>query len=419
MKIRKKEKPQQQQAQAEAAVNGEEGKADAEPEWEEDKVSEDGAIWPIQGGQIVDWQCFYALMTHVYNTVNPAFHTPVLLISEPVWTLKDNERGDADSSSKSSSAPAFTIMDSAMASFYAYGIPTATVVDVGHQKADITCIAEFMLHNVGRGLAVPNCGGEAMTGRLVELLSGRQGFTRDVCEQLKKSAICEVLPSDVEMPGEQPVMAGAANPAAAASTGQDSAGPGQRKQSIAEMPRGPGPDTEVGEEKKLEDEEGVLDIASIVTGGNMSGYLAQKEQEKQDKATAKQQKKASDAQQNVPKQVRLPNAKRNRSTFVYEDFVLHDAMKKAGMSTQGMADMQSALDDGPNKRQKTPEPQSAVSDKPADAGLDSGVTDTGPSGGIRREIEVGTERFQAATGGVLEKPCGCHTPHSSILRRRW
>lgn len=400
VKIRRKENAAPAPAQGEQPTNGEAKKEDEEElEWEEDRVSEDGAVWPIQGGRIVDWQCFYALMTHVYNTVNPPFHTPVLLISQPVWSHKDNERVTQFFFEKFKS-PAFTIMDSAMASFYAYGIPTATIVDVGHQKADVTCITDYMLHNVGRGLAVPNCGGEAMTERLVELLSGRKGFNRDVCEQLKKSSICEVLPSDVEMPGEQFAAEGAANPAAAASTGQD--GTGQRKQSIADMPRGPGPGTEVGEEKKLEDEEGVLDIASIVTGGNMSEYLAQKEKEKQDKATAKQQKKGSDAQQNAPKQVRLPNAKRTRNAFVYEDFALHDAMKKAGMSTQGMADMQSALDDGPNKRQKTPEPQSAVSDKPVDAGLDGGITDTGPSGGIRREIEVGPERFQAASGGVLE-----------------
>ena len=45
-------------------------------------------------------------------------------------------------------------------------------------------------------------------------------------------------------------------------------------------------------------------------------------------------------------------------------------MKKAGMTNQGMADMQSALGDGPNKRQRTPEPQSAVSDKPADGGFE-------------------------------------------------
>ena len=243
-----------------------------------------------------------------------------------------------------------------------------------------------------------------MTQRLRELLSGRKGFTRDVCEQLKKSNICEILSSDVDMPGEESAIAdGSGNPAAAASTGADGAAPGQRKHSIVDLPRGPGPGTEVGEEKKLEDEEGVLDIASIVTGGNMSEYLAQKEREKQEKVAARQQKKSSDAQQSAPaRPVRLPNAKRTRNTFIYEDFALHDAMKKAGMSSQGMADMQSALGDGPNKRQKTPEPQSAASDNPADGGLD-GIIDKGPSGGLRREVEVGPERFQAATGGILER----------------
>lgn len=408
VKIRRKEKPQRPPPPPpEAATNGEteDGEhQEEEPEWEEDRVSEEGAIWPIQSGRIVDWPCFYALMEHVYNTINPPFHTPILLISEPVWTLKDHERVTQYFFEKFK-VPAFGIMDSAMATAYAYGVPTATVVDVGMSKADITCVSDFMLHNAGRGLAVPHCGGEALTERLVELLSGRKGFSRDVCEQLKRSNICEILSPDVEMPGEEPASgAGAENPAAAASTGVDSAGAGQRKQSIVDLPRGPGPGTEVGEEKRLEDEEGVLDIASIVTGGNMNEYLAQKEREKQEKAAAKQQqKKGTDAQQqSAARPTKLPNNKRTRNTFVYEDFALHDAMKKAGMTSQGMADMQSALGDGPNKRQKTPEPQSAVSDNPADGGFE-GVIDKGPSGGFRREIEVGPERFQAATGGVLER----------------
>ena len=403
VKVRRKENLRQQQPEQDGAVvNGEQAK-DGEAEWEEDRVSEEGARWPIQDGRIVDWPCFYALMEHVYSTVNPPFHTPILLISEPVWTLKEHEKVTQFFFEKFK-VPAFGMMDSAMATTYAYGIPTAMVVDVGLNKADVTCIADFVLHDVGRGLAAPDCGGEAMTKRLMELLSGRKGFSRDVCEQLKRSAICEIFPSDVEMPGEDAAMAdGPSNPAAAASTGADGAAPGQRKQSIVELPRGPGPGTEVGEEKKLEDNEGVLDIASIVTGGNMNEYLEKKEREKQEKAAAKQQRKASEAQpQGQPKPARQANHKRTRNTFMYEDFALHDAMKNRGMTSQGMADMQSALQDGPNKRQKTPEPQSAVSDKPADANFE-GVTDTGPTGAFRREIEVGPERFQAATGGILEK----------------
>ncbi|KAK3715897.1 Actin-like protein arp9 [Vermiconidia calcicola] len=405
VKIRRKQRAEpsaQPQHQDGAISNGGVHEQGQEPEWEEDRVSEEGAIWPVRHGRVVDWTCFYALMEHVYNTVNPPFHTPILLISEPAWTLKDHERVTQFFFEKFK-VPAFGVMDSAMATTYAYGIPTATVVDVGLHKADVTCVTDFLLHDVGRSLAVPGCGGEAMTERLVELLSARKGFTKDVCEQLKKSSICEILPSDTDTPDDEPASAGgAANPAAAASTGADGAAVGSRKSSVVDLPRGPGPGTDVGEEKKLEDDEGVLDIASIVTGGNMSEYLAQKEREKQEKAVAKQQKKASDAQQQAAaRPARLPNAKRTRNTFIYEDFALLDAMKNVGMNSQGMADMQSALEEGPNKRQKTPEPQSAISDKPADAGLD-GVVDRGPSGGFRREIEVGPERFQAASRGILD-----------------
>ncbi|KAK0947949.1 Actin-like protein arp9, partial [Friedmanniomyces endolithicus] len=70
-----------------------------------------------------------------------------------------------------------------------------------------------------------------------------------------------------------------------------------------------------------------------------------------------------------------------------------------------MADMQSAMGEGPNKRQRTPEPQSAVSDKPVDGGefaQDGSITPAAGSG-FRREIEVGLERFQAASGGVLDR----------------
>jgi len=407
VKIRRKEKPAQLPT---GPVNGiatqgdsAQPESEAEPQWEEDKISEEGAVWPIRNGRIVDWPCFYALVTHVYNTVNPPFHTPMMLIAEPAWTHKEKERVTQFFFEKFKT-PAFTMVDSAVAASYAYGVPTATVVDVGLNKADISCVADFVLHDVGRSVAVPDCGGESMTSRLEQLLSSKKGFTRDVCEQLKKSNICEILPSDVEIPtSDVTVSEGPTNPAATASTGVDDAGPGHSKPSIAgDLPRGPGSDTQVGEEKKLEDDEGVLDIASIVTGGNMSEYLAQKEKEKAEKAAARQQKKVSDAgQQTAAKPARLANHKRTRNTFVYEDVALHDAMKKAGMSNQSMVDMQSVMDEGPNKRQKTPEPQSAAAEKPAEHSIPA---DTLPAatGGIRREIEVGTERFQAASGGILD-----------------
>ncbi|KAK0934106.1 Actin-like protein arp9 [Friedmanniomyces endolithicus] len=412
IKVRRKEKPAKAPTAPASglATNGEEAKpeAEGEPEWEEDRVSEQGAIWPIRGGKIVDWPCFYALITHVYNTINPPFHTPIVLIADSVWTTKEHEQVTQFFFQKFK-VPAFTMVDAAMAASYAYGTTTATIVDVGLSKANVTCISDSVLHDIGRSVAVAGCGGEAMTERLMELLPSKKGFTREVCEQLKKSGICEILPSDVDVPtGEMNSSEVPSNPAAAASTGADGLAPGQRRPSMTgERPRGPGPNTQVGEEKKLEDEDGVLDIASIVTGGNMSEYLVQKEKEKQERVAAKQQQKKGNEAQLLAaaKPAKLPNHRRPRNTFMYEDFALHDAMKKAGMSSQSMADMQSAMGEGPNKRQRSPEPQSAVSDRPVDGGLFSpdGTGAALPGSGFRREIEVGAERFQAASGGVIDR----------------
>ncbi|KAF2724533.1 actin-like ATPase domain-containing protein [Polychaeton citri CBS 116435] len=435
IKIRRKQKdvkrdPQQQQQQGQTQqtypqVNGDSGAGhEEESEWEEDHISEDGAIWPIQNGRIVDWRCFYALITHIYNIVSPPFHTPIIMIAEPCWTPKELER-ITQFVFERFKCPAFTMMDSAMAASYAYGVPSATVVDVGYTKADVTCISDYVLHDAGRALAVPDCGGEAMTQRLVEVLKGRKGFGREVCEQLKRSPICEILAPEDEMPDS--AVDDAPNPAATASTGVDGTD-GRRKSLSAagDIPRGPGPGTEVGEEKRLEDEEGVLDIASIVTGGNMSAFLEQKEKEKQEKQAARTQKKGSDSAGQggqAGRPVRLPNSKRPKNTFAYEDYALHDAMKQAGMSNQSMTNMQNAMDTSSTSYAN--EPLSAIPEaKPAEEGDNPPADPNNPAAPaqstetnnmaitngstysaqvFRREVEVGSERFQAATGGILDR----------------
>lgn len=377
---------------AQQATNGatENAKREDEVTFEEDMVSEDGAVWPIVAGKIVDWPAFYALLTHVYNTVNGAFHTPVLLIAQPVWTSKELERITQFMFEKFK-IPAMGVMDSALATTYAYGLHTATVVDVGYEKADVTAVSEYLIHEAGRALAVPDCGGEAMTQRLLKLL-GSKGFSREMCEQLKKSSICEVLPKDADLPAaekEEPK-----NPAAVASTGMDGQGntvgpPGANPQEPANGENGT-------EQKDGEGEdEGVIDIASIVTGGKMEEYLAQKEKEKAEKAAAK--KKGLDTAASSAKPVRIPNSKRYKNTFSYEDYALHNALKDANVSGKRMAEMQEAMGDGPNKRQKTPE-----ADGDQDHSMTDATTTNGDSSaGFRRELEVGLERFQAASGGIL------------------
>lgn len=238
-----------------------------------------------------------------------------------------------------------------------------------------------------------------MTSRLLELLSAKK-FTRDMAEQLKKSPICEILPPDVELPSANaPEKSAPANPAAAASTGLDgSANPTiTTNGAVGEVPRGPGPGTEVGTEvKEGEDNEGVLDIASIVTGGNMSEFLERKEREKQEKAAAK--KKGTDAAAAAAaKPVRLQNSKRLKNVFTYEDYALHNALKDMNVSGQSMADMQAAMETGATKPQGAADGDGIVTD--------GTTTHDNPShgGAIRREIEVGLERFQAASGGVLDR----------------
>lgn len=377
------------------------GETDDDVIYEEDHVSDEGAVWPMDEGRIVNWSCFFALMTHVYNALNPPFHTPILLIGQPAWTPKEKERLTQFFFEKFK-MPAFTIVDSATAIAYAYGTQNATVVDVGFQKADVTAISDFIMHETGRAISVPDCGGNAMTNRLLELLKSK-GFNWEMCEQLKKNPICEILPPNTPMPGSgESVNDGVTNPAAAASTGATSSGP-DAAAALGNVPRGPGADTEVGEEAKEDEEnEGVLDVASIVTSGKMNELLAKKEKEKQEKAAAK--KKGLEAAKDAAnKPMRLPNAKREKVTFMYEDHALLNALKNT-TSGQNLADAAAAFDEGPQR--KIGDGEAGIGGDPM-TGIETngvlGSLSAGSRGPIRREIEVGTERFQATSGGVLER----------------
>jgi actin-related protein 9 len=150
----------------------------------------------------------------------------------------------------------------------------------------------------------------------------------------------------------------AANPAAAASTGASDSGTNAKDADglrPGQEPRGPGVGTEVGEENE-DDNEGVLDVAAIVARDNAAELLAKREAEKAARAAAK--KGAADA----PKQVRLKNSEREKTTFTYEEYLPFD----------------SATVEEPSSRKR------------------------------KREVEVGVERFMAATplegnvDGILE-----------------
>lgn len=308
------QKPEDQEmkgADADAAPAAEPATEVKEEEtvFEEDLSSDEGAVYPIVNGVITDWPCFFALLTHIYNTLSPPFHTPVMLIGQPVWTARDREIITQFIFEKFKT-PAFCLMDSALAVCYAYGTPTATIVDVGHGKVDVTAVTDYVVNNYGRGVAVPGCGGEALTDRLTELLRGKS-FTRDMCEQLKKSNICEILPAGTPFPG---AAATVSQSTAKTSKDEPESEPKEVSKGTVERPQiaGVGP-LNSGEQ---EEDEGVLDVATIVSG-NTSEYLAKREREKAEKAA--ESKKGAGGDQS--KTSRLPNSKREKATFQLQEFV--------------------------------------------------------------------------------------------------
>jgi actin-related protein 9 len=416
-KIRRKN---EKSAESQGAPNGEAQEekkpaTDGEDDdvvWEEDRISEEGAIWPIQEGRIVDWPCFFALITHVYNTLNPPFHTAILLVTQPAWTPREHEKLTQFFFEKFKT-PAFGLMDAALATTWAYGVHTATVVDVGKDKTDVTAVSEFIPQTQGRVVSLSECGGEAFTAGLLSKLKTK-GFNRDMCEQLKRSQICEVLPPGTALPGsgapqEKDVVT---NPASAASTGATGSGPAGAA-TIGHIPRGPGVDTEVGEDTATEENEGVLDVASIVAGGKMVEYLAKKEKEKQEKALAK--KKGAPAPDTANRQIKQPNSKREKATFLYTDHALLDTLKNMELGTQGLADAKSALNEVTGKQAQEhgeiPEPTSAIEPN----GNGEGGLGGSKTGSIKREIEVGTERFLSDSDGTLDKiAAAVHRSISSV-----
>lgn len=334
---------------------------------------------------------FFALLNHIFVTLSPTLHTPVMLIAQPAWTAKNHEDITQFIFEKFKT-PALCIMDSALATSYAYGIANATVIDVGFEKVDVTAITDFQIS--GRG-CVPHSGGEGMTRNLVELLKSKD-LTRDMAEQLKKSPICEILPAGTPLPGTgEAAEEVVSNPAAAASTGATASGPNVK---ITDAHSETGPHHGAGEEdgdgdneEKIVDEDGNLDIASIVTSGKTQEFLAKLEKEKKaaQRKANKDAKEAAEAAAAAAKPIRLPNSKRPRVVFHYEEII----------------------QDEPNpKRQKTPESApTTTAEETAAPAVENPEDDSNQQKTtqkeerrIKRDIEIGVERFQAAENGYMD-----------------
>jgi actin-related protein 9 len=348
---------------------------------------------------------FLAFLEHVHSQLTTTYHnTPIMLMASPQWTRPDCE-AIARYIFEKTKTPALCLIHSGIATQYGLKWPNMTVVDVGFEKVDVTCIYDgrVVSHRDVGPADEEVSGGEAFTRRLLKLLE-KQGFDYDMAEQLKKSPICEVLPYAPERSElmELPAETGAAT------TGPVAEGPKIVEPARSYAPVGDDEAGANGEGKEIE-EDGVLDVANIVASGQTREFLAKKEKEKAEKAAkagrkGKDKEGAGDAAQ---KAVRLPNSKRLRNTFHYEELVTEDVPVAAPPKENGNTDvaMTEAAAEGSTDGAPKPEPATEEQPQPSDAHpADSAPTATERvTRRVRRDIEVGLERFQFADRKEIDR----------------
>ncbi|EGO59802.1 hypothetical protein NEUTE1DRAFT_61540 [Neurospora tetrasperma FGSC 2508] len=420
-----------------------------EDKWEyvEDQDSDEGAVYPIQGGHIVVMDAFLAFLEHVHSSLTTTYHnTPIMLMASPQWTRPDCETL-ARYIFEKTKTPALCLINSAIATQYGLKWPNMTVVDIGFEKVDVTCIYDSRIvahRDVGPGWPENSAeeereisGGEVFTRKLQQLLKDKiNGFNRDMAEQLKKSNICEVLPyapdkpklmdlptEDVPVAAAPTITTGAA--AAAAASGTTTEGP-KIVEPVADEPI-------YDAEGNLVDDEGVLDVANIVATGQTREFLAKKEKEKQEKA----KKKGKDKEAEANRVMRLPNSKRVKNVFHFEEYVTEEvpivqpappapapapAAQPVLATTEGAKDEQkpdapATEDKKPEEKPSEPAPEPATEapqpaeapNAPEPAAAPAPPTPEGPvpterqTKRIRRDIEVGLERFEFADRAEIDR----------------
>ncbi len=273
-------------------------------------------------GCITNMEAFLAFLEHVHGMLTTTYHnTPIILMASPQWTRPDCET-IARYIFEKTKTPAMCLIHSGIATQYGLKHQHMTVVDVGYEKVDVTCIYDSrVVAHTDLGRHAPEndqgvSGGEVFTRKLLSLLEDK-GFNYEMAEQLKKSNICEVLPYVPDTSGlvELPEDSGAAVAAAG------------DKVADADDPDG---------ENRVVDDEGVLDVANIVASGNTREFLAKQEKLKAEKAKAGRKGKEKEAAEaEKAKAQRLPNAKKARNVFHYEHLVTEEVTITPTPKTNG------------------------------------------------------------------------------------
>jgi len=380
-------------------------------------------------------EAFLAFLEHVHSLLTTTYHnTPIMLMASPQWTRPDVE-AIARYVFERTRTPALCLIHSGIATQYGLKWPHMTVVDVGFQKVDVTCIYDSRVVNhmdVGASdaLAVAEgediSGGEVFTRKLLGLLEDK-GFTYEMAEQLKKSSICEVLPYVpesprlMELPEEAPVV-----PEANAGAGAGGAPDAQPREGGQAVAAGDD-DEDAVDADKIVTEDGVLDVAKLVVEGQTKEFLAKKEKEKAEKAKAG--RKGKDKEVEAAKPVRLPNSKRAKNVFHFEEVIQEevppqpaqpaapaepakDAEKKEGGEiTEGEKPAESGATNGDAPKEQSngdekpnPEPSTEPSEapKPTTAPTQPALP-TFRNKRVRKDIEIGLERFLFADRAEIDR----------------
>ncbi|KAI0009781.1 actin-like ATPase domain-containing protein [Xylariaceae sp. FL0662B] len=388
-------------------------------EWEyvEDRDTIEGAIYPLQGGRIVNMPAFLAFLDHVHSLLTATYHnTPIVLMASPQWTRPDCE-SIARYIFEKTKTPALCLLNSAIAAQYGLKWPTMTVVDIGFEKVDVTCIYD---HNIvsHKDLGYPNpvreiSGGEVFTQKLLSLLKNK-GFTYEMAEQLKKSPLCEVLPYMADLPDLMELPTDSASPTITqAPSAFAPSAEGPKVVEPANPPTTVDGDVENGNSEGKDGEEGVLDVANIVTSGNTREFLAKREKEKAEKIKSKKQGKGQEADTGATKPARLPNNKRRVNTFHYEELVHEDV--EVPISTGAPKAEAPNSGDAPSAENAPVTEETNPEVKPDGNGETNGnnalpaaeaATNTATerrTRRIRKDIEVGLERFLFADRAEIDR----------------
>jgi actin-related protein 9 len=408
-------------------------KADEEDDWEyvEDPDSTEGAIYPLEGGRIVNMDAFVSFLEHVHSMLTTTYHnTPIMLMASPQWTRPDCE-AIAQYIFERTRTPALCLIHSAIATQYGLKWPHMTVVDIGFEKVDVTCIYDSrVVSHKDVGLLDKDSvrreisGGEVFTQRLMKLLKDKE-FTHEMAEQLKMSSICEVLPYVAELPQLMelpregaPVGATGPTPTAIIQAATSTDGPRVAEPVAADVDMN-------GEDEKGVDNDGVLDVASIVTSGQTKEFLAKKEKEKADKVKTGKRGKAQEAETAAAKPVRLPNAKRTWNTFHFEEFTEEDKTRPEGsgakaqeakpaeesVSADAVDPQAPAEAPATNGEQANSEAAKPTAESIFSSGNETPAATQAPAPAeperqikrVRRDIEIGLERFTFADRAEIDR----------------